>query len=68
MTNGVAEIIRQGQNEGDIKKEIEPITYAKRIYSMIQGSIFLAIMTKSNESMRAMMDHIDQMIESEMKI
>lgn len=67
ITAGITSIIQQGQSEGDIKKSINPDVYAERIYSQIQGSIFLAIINKNNKNMKLMMDHIDHMIDSEMK-
>ncbi|MGL1885238.1 MAG: TetR/AcrR family transcriptional regulator [Reichenbachiella sp.] len=68
MTDGIAAVIAQGQTEGTIKPELNPREYAERIYSQIQGSIFLAIMSKSNQSMKSMMDHIEYMIDNEMKL
>lgn len=68
ITAGISTIINQGQNEGDIKKSLNPEVYAERIYSQIQGSIFLAIIAKNNKNMKLMMDHIDHMIDSEMKV
>lgn len=68
ITEGITDIIKQAQDEGDIKEHIDASIYAERIYSQIQGSIFLAIMSKNNKNMKLMMDHIDHMIESEMKV
>lgn len=68
ITNGIANIIKQGQEEGEIRKDIDATIYAERIYSQIQGSTFLAIISKNNKNMKLMMDHIDHMIDSEMKV
>ncbi|PIB35932.1 hypothetical protein BFP72_11270 [Reichenbachiella sp. 5M10] len=68
MTQGIADVILQAQNEGSIKASIDATTYANRIYAQIQGSIFLSIITQSNQNMVDMMNHIDQMIAIEMKV
>ncbi|UXP32225.1 TetR/AcrR family transcriptional regulator [Reichenbachiella agarivorans] len=68
MTQGIIDVIEQAQQEGSIKSNLDASSYAKKIYAQIQGSVFLAIISKSNENMQSMMDHIDQMIDQEMRI
>ncbi|MCV9387223.1 TetR/AcrR family transcriptional regulator [Reichenbachiella ulvae] len=67
MTKGIQEVIEQAQSEGSIKGELDARSYASKIYAQIQGSIFMAVVCKSNENMKNMMDHIDLMIDREMK-
>ncbi|RJE74096.1 TetR/AcrR family transcriptional regulator [Reichenbachiella sp. MSK19-1] len=67
MTQGIVEIIQQAQDEGSVRQNIDPQAYAEMIYAQIQGSIFLSILSKSNQNMQMMMDHIDDMIDKELK-
>lgn len=68
MTRGIEEIITQGQREGSLKSNIDPAVYASKIYAQIQGSIFMAVVLQTNSNVQHMMDHIDLMIDSEMRI
>jgi hypothetical protein len=68
LNRAIQNDIEQGQVEGTIKKEINTADYASKIYSQIQGSIFLAVMIEDKKQISTMMDHIDHMIKSEMMI
>lgn len=62
----VDQIIQQGQHEGTFSLEINSRKYAKRIYSMIEGCIFTAMMQKDAEHIREMMDYLDDMTKREL--
>jgi len=61
-------IIEQGQDEMTFKLEIDANAYAKRIYSMIEGSIFTAMMQNDEEHIKDMMDFLDDMIENNLRV
>ena len=63
---GVENIILKGQASNDFKAEIEADRYAKRIYSMIEGSIFTAMMQKDEGHIIEMMNYLEQMVQQEL--
>ena len=65
---GVANMIEGGKNEGSLKADVDTESYASKIYGMIQGSIFLSMTLNEDHYLTDMMDHIDRMIDTEMKI
>ncbi|MCB9230200.1 MAG: TetR/AcrR family transcriptional regulator [Bacteroidia bacterium] len=67
LINNIANIIRDGQQNGEFREGIEPDQIAGRIFAMIQGSIFQAVTLNTGRPMLDMMDHIDRMIANEMK-
>jgi len=67
LLKGLNIIIKKGIRNGEIKKEIEARKYAQNIYSMIEGAVFMAATHEDNEYMDNMLDHIDDLIISEMK-
>ena len=67
LKKAIENIIDLGKQEAHIKKGIHTEKYASKIYGMIQGSIFLTMTLNEDRYLTDMMDHIDQMIDSEMK-
>ena len=63
---GVENIIIQGQTEGEFTVTVTANRYAKRIYSMIEGSIFTAIIQKDEAHIIEMMNYLDTMVQSEL--
>ena len=63
----IVDIILTGVELGEIKADIDPQVYANRIFSMIEGSLFLGIILTEPNCTNDMMDHIDLMIDSELK-
>ena len=63
----IVDIILNGIEQGQIKPTINPQVFANRIFSMIEGSLFLGILMEESSCINDMMDHIDHMIETEIK-
>lgn len=63
---GVENIILSGQQSNDFRSEIKANRYAKRIYSMIEGSIFTAMMQKDEAHIIEMMNYLDKMAQTEL--
>ncbi len=63
---GIENIIIGGQKSEDFKSSLEANRYAKRIYSMIEGSIFTALMQKDEAHITEMMDYLDNMVQTEL--
>lgn len=62
----IADMIDQAKTEGAIKPDVDASLYAHKIYSQIQGSIFISSMLDDPNHMTVMMNHIDLMIEKEL--
>jgi TetR/AcrR family transcriptional regulator, transcriptional repressor for nem operon len=61
------DIILEGIEKGEFKENLDPHVYANRIFAMIEGSLFLGILMNEPNCVDDMMDHIDSMIENEMR-
>ncbi len=68
LIKNIQVIIEQGQTDKEFDQEADASAYAKRIYSMIQGSIFTSTMMKDEEHLKQMMIHLDNMIETELHL
>jgi TetR/AcrR family transcriptional regulator, transcriptional repressor for nem operon len=68
LEKSIENIIQEGIARKEIKKNIDPNIYAKRIFSMIEGSAFLSTTLKEKSYLIEMMNHIDHMIKTELKI
>jgi len=56
------ELIQNGIDKNDIKKCVNAKIYARNIYSMIEGCIFMAFIRQDKVYISEMMNHIDIMI------
>lgn len=61
-------IIENGIEAGEISSEINAMQYAKRIDTMIQGSVFMTYTMDDEFYMKDTMNQIDQMIHTELKL
>ena len=68
IQNDVAEIVRNGIDAGEIKPDINPMHFAKRLDSMIQGAVFMAYTMDDEFYLKDTMVQIDQMIHNELKL
>lgn len=64
----LAEVIEYGISIQEIKSNIDPLQYAKRIDTMIQGAIFMTYTLDDEFYMKDTMNQIDQMIHQELKL
>tara|TARA_R110002072_G_scaffold200889_10_gene358573 strand:- start:1043 stop:1627 length:585 start_codon:yes stop_codon:yes gene_type:complete len=64
---GIEMIIRNGIKNGEIKKSVDAEVFGQNIYSMIEGSLFLAFTFKRDNYVLNILDHIDHIIEHELK-
>ncbi|MEO9968043.1 MAG: TetR/AcrR family transcriptional regulator [Reichenbachiella sp.] len=63
----IADIIDQAKTEGTIKSSIDSLKYANQIYAQIQGGIFITSMLNDENHLSELMNHVDRMIETEMR-
>ncbi|MEO9803866.1 MAG: TetR/AcrR family transcriptional regulator [Reichenbachiella sp.] len=67
LIQSIADIIDQAKDEGSVKREIDAQKYANKIYAQIQGGVFIANMLNDESHLAELMNHVDHMIDSEMK-
>jgi len=60
-------LIEKGIESGQLREDLDPLLYAKRIFSFMEGSIFMALTMHSKSYLNDMMNYIDNMITREMK-
>lgn len=68
LEKSMADIILCGIQCGEMKAGVDADKYSKRLFTMIQGSIFMTLTLEDKNYVVDMMDHIDAMIVSELKI
>ncbi len=67
IQNNVARLIDDGKQAKEIQLEINSILYAKRLYTLIIGAIFMTHTMEDNSYLLQTMDQIDTMIHSELR-
>ncbi len=67
IQSNVAKIIEAGKLHDEINPEIDTMLYAKQLYTMIIGAIFMTHTIEDNSYLLETMDQIDKMIEKELK-
>ncbi|MEM7371009.1 MAG: TetR/AcrR family transcriptional regulator [Bacteroidota bacterium] len=68
LKGGIIETILQGIQSGEIRPGINAEQYGNRIFSMIMGGIFSSTTLKSPEMLDDILDQIDIMIATELKL
>ena len=68
LQNSISQIIEEGIHKKEIKKSIDPDTYGGRIFSLIEGSVFMSVLLKDDKYLLDMMNHVDHMILSELQL
>ena len=60
-------IIEEGIERKEIKKGVNPKEYAALIFSLIEGGVFTAMTMKDNSYLTNMMNHLDKVIQKNLK-
>lgn len=68
IQDNLASLIDNGKQSGEIQPDINSVLYAKRMYTMITGAIFMTHTMEDNSYLLQTMDQIDTMIQSELKL
>lgn len=66
LQNKMIYLIDKGKEAGQIKIDLDSKIYAKRIFSLMEGSIFMSVTMDSASYIKDMMNYIDEMIDREM--
>ncbi|MDG5492894.1 TetR/AcrR family transcriptional regulator [Psychroserpens sp. SPM9] len=65
LVNGLAKIIEEGKDAGEIKQNIIPDVFAQKIFAMIEGGVFMSIFTDDKKHLINIMDTIEEMIKTQ---
>ena len=68
LEKSMADIIQAGIDCQEMKPDVNPGLYGKRLFAMIQGAVFMTTTLHDKSYIVDMMNHIDSMIETELKI
>ena len=68
LQGSIASIIEEGIFKGEIKDDINAMKYGTRIFSLIEGAIFTAVISKDESCLLDMMNHVDKMIQTELQL
>jgi len=68
IQDNMALLIDTGKEKGEIKSSINSKLYAKRLYTMIIGAIFMTHTMEDTNYLRQTMDQIDGIIQQELKL
>lgn len=60
-------IIKKGIRKKEIKKKIDANLYARNIYSMIEGGVFMASVYEDNNYLTNILDQVDTIIKKKLK-
>lgn len=67
LMTGLANIIRFGIENSEIRKEIDADQYAQKFYSMIEGAVFMSLLYEDRSFLTIIVDTMDGMIDHELK-
>ena len=67
LKNNTVQIIQDGIDSGELKSDINPETYANRIFAFTEGSIFMTATLNDPIYVMDAMDHIDEMVLKDLK-
>ncbi len=67
LLKNMSNLLQEGIDNGEINPFINTMKYAGRIIAMIEGSVYMTFTLNDDSYIIDIMDHIDQMIETELK-
>jgi len=68
IQNNIANIIQTGISDGTIKNSVDPQTYARKIFIVIEGAVFMSMTTRDEQYMADMADTLNEIINKELEI
>ena len=66
LRRNLGHLIKMGMNKKQFKPTLDSLKIAGRIIAMIEGSVYMTFTLNDNSYMLDMMDHVDDMIKTEM--
>ena len=66
LQKSIADIIKEGINQNEFRRNAKPEVIALRILSQIEGGVFITNLLDNEDHMKDVMDQIDRMIDQEL--
>ncbi len=63
----IALVLENGVNNGELKLPVTPLQFAKQLYTMVQGAIAMATMTKDRKYLVNTVAYLEQLIKKEIR-
>jgi AcrR family transcriptional regulator len=67
LKNAISDMIIEGIECGEISLNVDAKVFGGRIFSLIEGATFTAVLLKDETYLIDMMDHVDKMIQNELE-
>ena len=67
IENNVVKLIEEGKKRGEIKESVDSKAFAKKLYVVIQGAIFMTLTMHNESYLLETMDLIDEIINNELR-
>lgn len=64
----IVKMLEKGIAEGTIRTGINAAFYAKKLYTLIQGAVFMAFTMEDRNYLEIMMDHVEKLIDLELAV
>jgi len=68
LVKGLEAIILNGMQRGEIRQDVDPSLYAKNIYGMIEGSVFMAFTHDNMDYLNNMLDLTEKLIKQNLEV
>jgi AcrR family transcriptional regulator len=65
LENSISEIIEDGIFSSELKSDLDPKKYARLIFTMIEGGVFLSFLNDDKTYLENSLDQIDELIKNE---
>lgn len=62
----IALVLENGVNKGEIKLPVTPLQFAKQLYTMLQGAVAMATMTRDRKYLMNTVAYLDQLVKKEL--
>lgn len=64
----ITRMIQNGIDAGEVRKEVNPKTYARKFFTLIEGAVFMSATMNDDSYIQEMMAHIDGIIGRDLAI
>jgi AcrR family transcriptional regulator len=64
----IALVLENGKNNNEIRLPVPPLQFAKQMYTMLQGAVAMATMTRDRKYLVNTVAYLEQLLKSEFKV
>lgn len=63
----IALVLENGKNTGELRLPVPPLQFAKQLYTMLQGAVAMATMTRDRKYLINTVAYLDQLVKRELR-